>query len=521
MTDMKDLTSKSQKGFLIHDTIRRKLFEFPPPSEHPEVTIYLCGLTTYDYAHLGNMRGPILFDVFRKFLKEIGYRVLFISNFTDIDDKVIKRAKEAGEDTFKLSRKFAREYLADLSALGIEHADLYPKVTYHMDDIIAYIKTIIDQGYAYEVNGNVYFDVRKFHDAHGTYGKLSRRNIEEMVTEARLEIDENKRDQLDFALWKADPGYWKSPWGEGRPGWHIECSCMSSKYLGRAFDIHSGAIDLKFPHHENEVAQSEAHSGENSFARVWMHYEFVNWKGGKLAKSGESFAVRDLFQKYNAETIRLFILSAKYRSPVEFSHEKMDEVKKSRERIDNFFFETKRILKEQIEESSHNLLNKLSRVDESGELSDNESKSFRDIAMFRDKFLDDLRDDFNTQGAMSRIFEAIGTANTLMSSGNLTDNAKEIINLAYTEILWSGRILGLFKSEWEELMQIENARTFTGKGKLSIDSKENEAQNLLEERQRLRSEKKFAEADEIRDKITALGFEVRDTPDGAVLKPID
>lgn len=518
---MENLQSDKEKGFRIQDTIRRSLFEFPPPSQHPEVTIYLCGLTTYDYAHLGNMRGPILFDVFRKFLREVGYKVRFVTNFTDIDDKVIKRAKEAGDNPFRLARKFTREYLKDLSALGVEHADIYPKVTYHIDDIIEYIKKIIDEGYGYVVNGNVYFDVRKYNDERKSYGKLSRRNIEEMITEARLEFDENKRDQLDFALWKADPGYWKSPWGEGRPGWHIECSLMSTKYLGTTFDIHSGAIDLKFPHHENEVAQAEAHSGKDTFAKAWMHYEFVNWKGGKLAKSEGSFAVRDLFEKYNPETIRQFILGAKYRSPIEFSHERMEEVKKSRERIDNFFFEVRRLLGERIEESNHNLLNKLSGLTQSDSVSEQEKSAFKEISEFHEKFLDDLRDDFNTQGALARIFEAVNQANTLMSTPDLSETGREIVNLAYTEILQAGKVFGLFEEERERLMQIHDAHELMHKRDSVSIKREHQAQELLNERQRLRGEKKFAEADLIRDKITELGYEVRDTPKGPVLKPVD
>ncbi|MBU1023535.1 class I tRNA ligase family protein, partial [bacterium] len=222
---MESSQDKAKKGFKVHNTITGRLHEFDSPQKHPEVTIYLCGLTTYDYAHLGNMRGPILFDVFRKFLKVLGYKVKFVTNFTDVDDKVIKRANESGVDWESLTRKFTREYLLDLSALGIEHADVYPKVTFHIPDIIDYVREILDQDFAYVINGNVYFDVRKYHAERKNYGKLSRRNIDEMITESRTEFDENKRDELDFALWKSDPEVgWDSPWGKGRPGWHIECS---------------------------------------------------------------------------------------------------------------------------------------------------------------------------------------------------------------------------------------------------------------------------------------------------------
>lgn len=518
---MENTKAAKEKGFKVHNTVTKKLHEFPPPSKHPEVTIYLCGLTTYDYAHLGNMRGPILFDVFRKFLVEIGYRVKFITNFTDVDDKVIQRAKETDADYSQLARKFTREYLLDLTALGIDHADIYPKVSYHIQDIIDYVKVIIDNGYAYESNGNIYFDVPKFHADKGTYGKLSRRNIDEMVTECRIEADENKHDQLDFALWKADSeNGWESPWGKGRPGWHIECSLMSTKYLGETFDIHSGAIDLKFPHHENEVAQAEAHSGTGTFAQVWMHYEFVNWKGGKLAKSGESFAVRDLFEKYDVETIRQFILSAKYRSPIDFSDERMEEVKKSRARIDNFFFEVRRQLGESIEESRHNLINKLGNPHEKKNMSDAELKVFSEVESFAEKFLDDLCDDFNTQGALSRVFEIVNPANTLINAPDLSDTGREIANLAYLEILWAGSILGLFNDERDELMQITAANKVLGIGGIVSDSK-GEAEKLLEERQKLKGEKKYKEADAVRDKIIELGFEVRDTPDGPVLKPVE
>jgi len=507
---------EKMKGFKIYDTLRRNLYEFPSPSEHPEITIYLCGLTPYDYAHLGNMRGPVLFDVFRRFLREIGYRVRFVTNLTDIDDKVIKRANEKGDDPFKLSRKFSREYLKDLSALGVDSADYYPKVTYHIEDIIDYIKRILAEGYAYESNGNVYFDVPRFNTERKSYGKLSGRNIDEMITEARIEFDDNKRDQLDFALWKADPGFWKSPWGKGRPGWHIECSAMSTKYLGTTFDIHSGAIDLKFPHHENEVAQAEAHSGNGTFARVWMHYEFINWKGGKLAKSGQSFAVRDLFSKYDPELIRQFILSAKYRSPIEFSDERMEEVKRSRARIDNFIFDAKRMLGEWVEEDRTNLKTKLQRTNLPG----TEKKTFNEIDSFPERFIDDLRDDFNTQGALSRIYEIINSSNSLMTDAQITPEGKEIVNLAMVEILWAGQIFGLLTREREELMQITEAKKLI-EGEKSGDVKKAEAEKLLQERQKFKDEKKFAEADTIRKIILELGFEVRDTAEGSVLKSVE
>jgi len=509
------MSEKMEKGFQIYNTLSRGFHEFPSPEKHPEITIYLCGLTTYDYAHLGNMRGPILFDVFRKFLREIGYRVRLVTNLTDVDDKVIKRAKETNDEWYRLTKFFSREYMKDLEALGVERPNFFPKVTHHIDDIIDYIKRIFEAGYAYESNGNVYFDVPKFNADRKSYGKLSGRNIDEMVTEARTEHDPNKRDQLDFALWKADPGFWKSPWGEGRPGWHIDCSTMSTKYLGATFDIHSGAIDLKFPHHENEIAQAEVHSGPGSFAQAWMHYEFINWKGGKLAKSGESFAVRDLYKKYSPELIRQFVLSAKYRSPIEFSDERMEDVKRSRERIDNFFFDAKRVLGEWIEEEHENLRAKLSRQ----ELPNKEKRVFDEINSFSEKFLDDLRDDFNTQGAMSRIYEMISSTNALISV-EWTSSSKEIINFAYLEVLWAGKIFGLFQKERDELFQVASAQELLS-GVKTKRMNEVEAMKLLEERQRLKSEKKFAEADAIREKILSLGFEVRDTPEGAVLKSIE
>jgi len=528
------MSEKMQKGFRIYNTLSRGFHEFPPPEKHPEITIYLCGLTTYDYAHLGNMRGPILFDVFRKFLREIGYRVQLVTNLTDVDDKVIKRAKETNDEWYRLTKFFSREYMKDLEALGVERPNFFPKVTHHIEDIIDYIKKIFEAGYAYESNGNVYFNVPKFNADRKSYGKLSGRNIDEMVTEARTEHDPNKRDQLDFALWKADPGFWKSPWGEGRPGWHIDCSTMSTKYLGAIFDIHSGAIDLKFPHHENEIAQAEVHSGPGSFAQAWMHYEFINWKGGKLAKSGESFAVRDLYTKYNPELIRQFVLSAKYRSPIEFSDERMEDVKRSRERIDNFFFDAKRVLGEWIEEERWNLKNVLMDLLKTQKKTVYYKKQLgltivEDLAInkalsFEDEFLDELRDDFNTQGALSKIFNLINIMNSLSESIDynftILPETKDIINLVYLEILWAGGIFGLFQKERDELFQAKSAQELLS-GVKTKRMNEVEAMKLLEERQRLKSEKKFAEADAIREKILSLGFEVRDTPEGAVLKSIE
>jgi cysteinyl-tRNA synthetase len=317
----------------LYNTLTRKKEDFIPIHEN-EVRMYCCGPTVYNYFHVGNARPFIIFDVFRRYMEYKGYKVTYVQNFTDIDDKMIQRANEEKITVAELAERFIEEYFKDADGLGIERATVYPRATQHIDEMVAFIEDLIEKGLAYEIDGDVWYDTSAFDD----YGKLSRQDLEELEAGARVDPNEKKRNPMDFALWKAQkPGEpaWDSPWGKGRPGWHIECSVMSSKYLGETIDIHAGGQDLIFPHHENEIAQSEGLSGK-PFANYWIHNGYINVDNRKMSKSlGNFFTVRDISEKYDLEIVRLFMLSAHYRSPVNFSHELLDQAKSALERLYN------------------------------------------------------------------------------------------------------------------------------------------------------------------------------------------
>jgi len=320
----------------IYNTLTRRKEEFIP-LKGGEVGMYVCGPTVYNYIHIGNARPFIIFEVVRRFLKFKGYKVKYIQNLTDIDDKMINKAKELKITVSELAEKFIQEYFIDADLLNIEKADIHPRATEHIKEIIELVKGLEEKGYAYEIDGDVFFDVSKFKG----YGKLSGQNIEELKEGARVEVDERKKESIDFALWKrrkeGEPA-WESPWGEGRPGWHIECSAMSMKYLGKSFDIHTGGSDLIFPHHENEIAQSEAYTNQ-PFVRYWMHNGYLCLNNQKMSKSlGNIMKVRDISQKYKGEIIRYFILSAHYRSPLNFSEEQLQQAESSLQRLNNTIF---------------------------------------------------------------------------------------------------------------------------------------------------------------------------------------
>jgi cysteinyl-tRNA synthetase len=312
----------------IYNTLTRKKEELIPIDEN-ELKIYVCGPTVYNFFHIGNARPFVVFDTLRKYLKYRGKNVKFVQNFTDVDDKIINKAREEGITAGELSEKYIEEYYKDAKSLNVEKATVHPKVTENMDEIIAFVQDLIDKGYAYETNGDVYYSTRKFED----YGKLSKQNIEDLESGSRIEVEDKKQDPLDFALWKAqkvdDELAWQSPWGMGRPGWHIECSVMSTKYLGETIDIHAGGQDLTFPHHENEIAQTEAQTGK-PFANYWMHNGYITIDNEKMSKSkGNFFTVRDILKDYDGEVIRYFLLSGHYRNPINFSQELMEQAKNS------------------------------------------------------------------------------------------------------------------------------------------------------------------------------------------------
>lgn len=462
----------------IYNTLTRKKEEFVPLKKG-EVGMYICGPTVYNYIHIGNARPFIIFEVVRRFLKFKGYRVKYIQNLTDIDDKMINNAKKLKIKVSELAEKFIQEYFIDADSLNIERADVHPRATEHIKEIIELIKGLEEKGYAYEIDGDVFFDVSKFKD----YGKLSGQNIEELKDGARVKIDERKKEAIDFALWKrakeGEPS-WQSPWGQGRPGWHIECSAMSMRYLGKTFDIHAGGSDLVFPHHENEIAQSEAYNNQQ-FVRYWMHNGYLYLNNQKMSKSlGNIMKVRDICQKYKGEVIRYFILSAHYRSPLNFSEEQLQQAERSLQRLGNAIFNVKHLLKQDKFKKSKD------KDDESILEKRRESEQ---------KFIEAMNDDFNTPVALSQLFGFSREINIYLNSPGLKN--KEVIEEAlkfYQEL--AGKILGILEDFDRE------------------ESFEQEIEKLIKEREEARKERNWVESDRIRNKLQEKGILLEDTPSG-------
>lgn len=458
----------------IYNTLTRKKEEFVPVDEN-EIKIYVCGPTVYNYFHIGNARPFVVFDTLRKYLEYRGKNVKFVQNFTDVDDKIINKAKEEGITAKEVSEKYIEEYFKDVSELNVAKATVHPKVTENMDEIIAFVKDLIDKGYAYEVNGDVYYNTRKFHN----YGKLSKQNIEELESGARVESNDIKQDPLDFALWKAqktdDELAWQSPWGLGRPGWHIECSVMSTKYLGETIDIHAGGQDLTFPHHENEIAQSEAHTGK-PFANYWMHNGYITIDNEKMSKSkGNFFTVRDILGEYDGEVMRFFLLSGHYRNPINFSRELMEQAKNSLGRMQN---------------AKNNLVHLAGTSN--GTMTDEEKNRFANLEKYREKFIAAMEDDLNTADAISAVFELIKDVNTDTKLGA----SKEFVEKSLSLLDELTGVLGILRDKEDDSLMDE------------------EIQKLVEERQEARKTKNFARSDEIRDLLKAKGVTLEDTPQG-------
>lgn len=459
---------------LIYNTLTRKKEEFVPLKDN-KVTIYTCGPTVFDFFHVGNARVFITFDMIRNYLKFRGYDVTFVQNFTDIDDKMIKRANEENITVKELGERFIAEYFKDADALGIKRADVHPRATEHIDAIIELIEILIDKGYAYEVDGDVYYKAREFKD----YGKLSQQNIDELEAGARIEPGEKKKDPMDFALWKAQkPGEpaWDSPWGKGRPGWHIECSVMAMRYLGETIDIHGGGPDLVFPHHENEIAQSEAATGK-PFARYFMHVGYLNIDNKKMSKSlGNFFTVRDILKKYDPEVLRFLILSSHYRSPINFSEELMGQAKNSLERLYNALYSMEHLegiaADRELEEKDREYLDKLHGHEQ--------------------EFIKAMDDDFNTADAIASLFNIVREYNMNVDE----KSAIEVVKATKETLLKLGNVLGFF-------------RKFTEKTLL-----DKEIEEKIREREEARKNKNYALADKIRDELKAQGIILEDTPSG-------
>jgi len=477
----------------IYNTLSRNKEEFVPRREN-EAAIYVCGPTTYNYIHLGNARPMVVFDTVRRYLQYKGYKVTFVQNFTDVDDKIINRAREEGMEPAELAEKYIAEYFIDAHSLNVVDADIQPKVTEHIDEIIKMVETLVQKGFAYESAGSVYFDVQSFEG----YGKLSGRSLEDMKAGARVEVDVTKRHPLDFALWKAskegEPA-WESPWGLGRPGWHIECSAMSQKYLGDSFDIHGGGYDLVFPHHENEIAQAEAASSVEPFVRYWMHNGFITVNEEKMSKSlGNFFLVRDILDKFPGDVVRFYLLSTHYRSPIDFDDAKLSATAKGLERIKSAVA----ALDETLEGLQDFAAEKPEDNSEATALAEAIEKAYKDFETAMD-------DDFNTALACAALFDFCKAVNTYLNAITAGCKPDKTALIRAREVFQSlaGDVLGiLFKAK--------------GKGDEEEDAElvEQLMQLLLEVREGARSKKDWATADIIRDRLGEMGIEIQDTPKG-------
>ncbi|MBQ7825570.1 MAG: cysteine--tRNA ligase [Clostridia bacterium] len=457
----------------IYNTQTRRKEEFVP-IEPGKVRIYACGPTVYNYFHIGNARPFIVFDTLRRYLEHKGYEVKFVQNFTDIDDKMIRRANEEGITVKELGERFIAEYYKDADALGIERATVNPKATEHIPEIIDIIQRLEAKGLAYAVdNGDVYYNTKGF----AGYGKLCGQCMDDLESGARIEVDNIKRNPMDFALWKAQkPGEpaWESPWGMGRPGWHIECSAMSMKYLGETIDIHCGGKDLVFPHHENEIAQSEGATGR-PFVRYWMHNGFINVDNQKMSKSlGNFFTVRDIAKEFDLEAVRMFMLSAHYRSPINFSRDMIEQAKASLDRLytarDHYSF--------------------LLENAKDGEMSEKETELMAKVKAVREGFDSAMDDDMNTANAIGQLFELVREANAALNENSVKSAIQAVLD---TMDELTG-VLGILRRK--------------------TDEKDDEVEKLLAARAEARANKNWAESDRLRDLITSMGYTLKDTKQG-------
>lgn len=459
----------------IYNTMTRQKEELKPIT-NGIVKIYCCGPTVYNLIHIGNARALCVFDTLRRYLEFRGYKVLYVQNFTDVDDKIIKKANELGKTASEVSENAIKEYFVDAQGLNVRKADIHPKVTENMSIIIDIVKTLIDKGYAYEADGDVYFETKKFPE----YGKLSHMPLEDLQAGARIEVGEKKRDPMDFAVWKAaKPGepYWDSPFGKGRPGWHIECSAMSRHYIGDTIDIHGGGSDLIFPHHENEIAQSECATG-SPLANIWMHNGMLNVDNKKMSKSaGNFFMVRDLSDKYGYEPIRFMLLSVHYRSQLNYTIEVIESCKAALQRL-------------------YTCRDSMERVKSAAKDGEACAQTLEAVKTARADFITAMDDDFNTADGISVLFELVRKINSALASPDVT---KGDVAAYYDEFTALTNVLGLLYNK-------EN------------DDIPAEVTDLVEQRRAARKAKDFALADALRDKITALGYTVEETRQGTIVK---
>lgn len=463
-----------------------------------KVGMYVCGVTVYDYCHIGHARAGIVFDMIYRYLQFVGYEVTYVRNYTDIDDKIINRANQEGTDYRTIADRYIATFDEDMDRLGMLRPTIEPKATDHIDDIIAIIQSLIGNGHAYEAFGDVYFAVSTFPD----YLKLSGRNLDDMLAGARVEVDDRKRNPMDFALWKAaKPGepFWQSPWGAGRPGWHIECSAMSMRFLGPSFDIHGGGKDLVFPHHENEIAQSEGANG-CQFVKYWLHNGFVNINSEKMSKSlGNFFTIREVLELFDPETLRFFILQAHYRSPLDYSDQNLREAQAGLARI----YESLAALDQALEGAAAGTAS----VPSAAELTEK-------VTVLMPRFREAMDDDFNTAQALGVLFDTVRTLNRFLAEGGGQSTAgRPVLQLLQRAVAEIGTVLGLFQARPADWLA---ARESAKLQHLQIDP--DEIERLIAERAEVRKNKNFKRSDEIRDYLLAREIQLIDTPQGTTWK---
>ena len=462
----------------IYNTLTGHLDEFKPIKEK-EVSMYVCGPTVYNYIHIGNTRPAVFFDTVRRYLEYRGYKVNYVQNFTDVDDKMINKANAENVTVKEIADRYIKAYFEDTANINLKEEGMTrPKATDNIDGMIDIIESLIEKGYAYESNGDVYFEVKKYKDG---YGELSKQNIEDLESGARINVNEIKKDALDFALWKSskpnEPS-WDSPWGKGRPGWHIECSAMSRKYLGESFDIHGGGLDLIFPHHENEMAQSKCGCG-GTFARYWMHNGYININGEKMSKSGSFVLLRDILKSFEGRVIRLFILGSHYRKPMEFSDYELNQAKSSLERIENS-------------------LKRIKDIDSEARGENNCEELLITKNEIEQKFIEAMDDDFNTAQALGYVFELIKAVNKALDDGEVSKKGLEILNEVFDYLnIVIQEVLGV---------------------KLKLEAEVNNIsaeliEFILELRKNARDEKNWALSDKIRDRLLDMGIKIKDGKD--------
>lgn len=456
----------------VYNTLTRQKETFTP-IEEGKVRMYVCGPTVYNYIHIGNARPAIVFDTVRRYLEHVGYDVHYVLNFTDVDDKLIKAANELGEEVPEIADRFINAYKEDVGAFGVKEAVHHPRVTENMEEIIAFIKELVDKGHAYESGGDVYFRTRSF----DSYGKLSHQSIDDLRSGARIEVGEKKEDPIDFTLWKdakPDEISWESPWGHGRPGWHIECSAMAKRHLGETIDIHAGGQDLAFPHHENEIAQSEA-CNDVTFANYWMHNGYINIENEKMSKSlGNFVLVHDIIKEHDPQVIRFFMLSVHYRNPINFSEALLEGAKNSLDRIKNAY---------------QNLEH---RKQSSTNLTDKDNEWLNKIEELKIRFFDEMNDDFNTANAISVLFDLTKESNVYLQSSHTSEHIIEAFQHALVDL---AGILGVQLVEQEELL-------------------DEEIEELIQKRIEARKNRDFQTADQIRDDLKERNILLEDTAQG-------